>query len=101
MGRGHGRPGRGRRHGEPGRRLPVPEAQEHIAARHLFWKATGDRAHLEAAKRLLDESVANADAEARESMLTNLRLNREIMAAWRAEFGEDPEPNESQTRVAP
>jgi hypothetical protein len=34
-----------------------------------------------AAKRLLDESVANVDAETRASMLANLRVNREIAAA--------------------
>ncbi len=56
-------------------------AAERLVARHLLWKATGDRAHLEEAKRLLDESVAHVDEETRQSMLTNLRLNREIMAA--------------------
>jgi hypothetical protein len=53
----------------------------------LLWKATGDRAHLEEAKRLLDESLANVPAECHEAMLTNLRGNREIMAAWKGESG--------------
>ena len=53
--------------------------------RWLLFRATGDRAHLEEAKRLLDESVAHVDEETRTSMLTNLRLNREIMAAWEGE----------------
>jgi tetratricopeptide (TPR) repeat protein len=54
---------------------------ERLEARHLLWRATGDRTHLVAAKRLLDESVANVDAETRASMLANLRVNREIVAA--------------------
>ena len=58
------------------------DAAERREARLLIWKATGDGAHLAEAKRLLDESVAHADPETRASMLTNLRLNREIMAAW-------------------
>ncbi len=64
------------------------EAEELLASRFLLWGATGDRAHLAEAKRLLDESVADVDVETRASMLTNLRLNREVLAAWRAEFGE-------------
>ena len=58
-------------------------------ARWLLWRATGDRAHLDEAKRLLDEVVAHVDDETRTSMLGNLRLNREIVAAWRAELGGD------------
>jgi len=61
------------------------DAEERRSARFLLWRATGDRTHLEEAKRLLDESLANVPAEYHEAMLTNLRLNREIMAAWRGE----------------
>jgi tetratricopeptide (TPR) repeat protein len=91
------------------------EHEEHLAAgerkgaRYLLWRATGDRTQLEQAERLLDESLANVPAEYHESMLTNLRLNREIMAAWNAEIGagtaddpsDDDEPHgtESATRV--
>ncbi len=57
---------------------------ERIAARLLLWKATGDVPHLAEAKRLLDEAVAHVPADIRESMLTNLRVNREIMAAAKA-----------------
>ncbi len=57
-------------------------AEQRREARFLLFQATGDRAHVEEAKRLLDESVAHVDDETRESMLTNLRVNREIMAAW-------------------
>ncbi len=56
-------------------------AGERLGARHLLWKATGDRAHLEEAKRLLDKSLANVPEESHEAMLTNLRAHREIMTA--------------------
>jgi len=59
-------------------RLSATESRE---AHLLLWRATDDPAHLAEARRLLDDAVANVDAETRESMLTNLRLNREIMAA--------------------
>ena len=65
-------------------------AEERREARWLLFRATGDRTHLEEAKRLLDESLANVTDEDRERMCRNLRLNREIMAAWRAEFGDGP-----------
>ena len=65
--------------------------EEHVYARSALWRATGDRGHLEEARRLLDESVAHVDDETRQSMLTNLRLNREIMAAWRSECAPDGE----------
>jgi serine/threonine protein kinase/tetratricopeptide (TPR) repeat protein len=56
--------------------------------RLLLWQATRDRAHLAEAKRLLDFMVEHAPPECRESMLANVRLHREITAAWRAEFPE-------------
>ena len=59
------------------------DASERREARLLLWKATGDRAHLEASRRLLDEAVAEVDAETRELMLRNRRVNREIVAACR------------------
>ena len=52
---------------------------------HLLWQATGDRAHLEESKRLLDEALGKVPAEYHEAMRTNLRLNREIMAASEGE----------------
>ncbi len=77
------------------------DPEERREARRILWKATGDRAHLEEAKRLLDEWVAHVDEKTRTSMLTNLRRNREIMAAWKREFGDDdPSGGESPTRVA-
>ena len=50
--------------------------------RWLLHQANGDRSHLEEAKRLLDESLSRVPAEYHESMLTNLRVNREIVAEW-------------------
>jgi tetratricopeptide (TPR) repeat protein len=56
--------------------------------RWLLHRATGDRAHLDEAKRLIDESLAKVPEEHHEAMLTNSRVNRGIMAAW-AERGGD------------
>jgi tetratricopeptide (TPR) repeat protein len=50
---------------------------------YILWQATHDPAHLAEAKRLLDDLVAHAPPEYRESMLTNVRLHREIVAACR------------------
>ncbi len=52
--------------------------------RWLLWEATGDRTHLAAAKRLLDESLAKVPAEHHAAMLANVRANREIAAAAKA-----------------
>jgi tetratricopeptide (TPR) repeat protein len=59
-------------------------AGERLSARWLLWKATADRTHLAEAKRLLDEAVTNVPDDIRESMLANVRLNREIAAAAKA-----------------
>jgi tetratricopeptide (TPR) repeat protein len=87
-------------------------AGERLEAHFLLWRATHDRTHLESAKRLLDEELANVPEEYHESMRQNVRINREILAAWRKEFGDDSEddatgpddatggsPAESPTRV--
>ena len=61
--------------------------------------------HLEEAKRLLDEALAQVPERYHESMCRNLRVNREILAAWREEFGEDSassgddSASESRTRA--
>jgi hypothetical protein len=52
-----------------------------MEARFQVFRATRDRAHLAEAKRLLDQFVAHAPADCRESMLANVRLHREIAAA--------------------
>lgn len=51
--------------------------------RFLLWQATRERGHLAEAKRLLDLLVEHAPPEYRESMLVNVRLHREIVAAAR------------------
>ncbi|MHC4407369.1 MAG: serine/threonine-protein kinase [Planctomycetota bacterium] len=56
--------------------------------RHLLWKATRDRAHIEAAKQLLDELVRHAPEEYRESMVRNVGLHRDIMRAWEETGGD-------------
>jgi serine/threonine protein kinase/tetratricopeptide (TPR) repeat protein len=57
--------------------------------RLLLWQATGDDAHLVEAKRRLDFLVEHAPPECRESMLANVRLHREIVAAWREHGASD------------
>ncbi len=64
---------------ENAERVAVDERRD---AYWLLFRATGDRAHLEDAKGLLDKSLAHVDDETRQSMLTNRCVNREIMAAW-------------------
>ena len=75
-----------------------PHSRQHrIPALHFqLWKATGDRTHLEGARRLLDEALAREPEECREAMSRNLRLSREILAAWREEFEKDA-PGEAAT----
>jgi len=58
------------------------EHADRVAALFRLWKVTQDAAHLTEAKRLLDYRVEHAPEEYRESMLKNVRLNREIMEAW-------------------
>jgi hypothetical protein len=53
--------------------------------RLVLWRVTGDRAHLAEAKRRLDELVAHAPEDCRASMLTNVRVHREIAEAAKAE----------------
>jgi tetratricopeptide (TPR) repeat protein len=87
---------------EHGERLEPAARREALL---MLWEATGDRTHLAEAKRLLDEALALAPEEDRESISRNLRVNREILAAWREEFGEDDDtagegsPTESPTRA--
>jgi tetratricopeptide (TPR) repeat protein len=52
--------------------------------RYRLWQLTGDAAHLEEAKRLLDFRVEHAPEECRESMIENVPLHREIMEAYGA-----------------
>jgi tetratricopeptide (TPR) repeat protein len=59
------------------------DIQDAMQARFLLWQATRDPAHLAEAKRRLDFMVAHAPPENRESMVTNVRLHREIAQAAR------------------
>ena len=60
---------------------------EKLEALHCLWQATKDRAHLEAAHRLLMHAREHASEEYRDSMLENVPLHRAIMKAWE-EHGE-------------
>jgi hypothetical protein len=64
-------------------RLPQAERME---AHSLLWRATNDPTHLEEAHRLLCHLRDHAPAEYRESIIANVPLHRDIMAAW-AEHG--------------
>ena len=49
--------------------------------RFLAWKATCDAAHLEEANRLLCDLRDHAPEEYRETMIENVPLHRDILAA--------------------
>lgn len=53
-----------------------------LHARLCLWDLTGDMAHLEEAKRLLDLLVEHAPEEYRESIVGNVRIHRQVMDAW-------------------
>ncbi len=68
----------------------VEDGVEHadkLEALHCLWQATKDRAHLEEAHRLLMYAREHAPDEYRDTMLQNVPLNRDIVAAWE-EHGE-------------
>jgi len=58
-------------------------APDRMKARFALFRATGDEAHIEAAKGLLDGLRDHAPEESRESMIANVPLYREILEAWR------------------
>jgi ATP/maltotriose-dependent transcriptional regulator MalT len=58
----------------------------------LLWRATGDLEHPRAAKRRLDERLALISERHHGPMCENLRVNREILAAWEAEIGSGRDP---------
>ena len=60
----------------------------HMGCRFALYEATGDRHHIEEAHRLLMQQRHYAPPEFKESMLTNVRLHREIMEAWEEHGGE-------------
>jgi serine/threonine protein kinase/tetratricopeptide (TPR) repeat protein len=61
----------------------IAPADDTPLLRFYLWRATGNAAHLVEAKRIVDLRVAHAPPEFRESMLTNVRLHREVVAAAR------------------
>ncbi len=65
------------------------EAGNTPQTRYYLWKATCNHEHLAEAKHLLDNLIEHAPEECRESMLKNVRLNREIMEAWEEHGGEE------------
>jgi tetratricopeptide (TPR) repeat protein len=69
------------------------EMRLRMESRFVLWQATRHRVHLVEAKRLVDFLVEHAPPECRDSMLTNVRLHREIVAAWREEFPGDVVPD--------
>jgi tetratricopeptide (TPR) repeat protein len=58
---------------------------QRIEARYLLFRATGDRAHLVVARNSLERLRANTLEQRRETVLTHVRLHREILAAVAAE----------------
>jgi tetratricopeptide (TPR) repeat protein len=66
-------------------RLPCSDRME---ARFLLFKATGERAHLEEAHRLLGRLRDHAPEECRETMVSKVPLHGDIVAAWEEHGGE-------------
>jgi tetratricopeptide (TPR) repeat protein len=58
-----------------------------LAAQWNLWHATGDAEHLTAAKEVLGALCAGSPPEVRDSMLGNVPLHRDIVAAWEAQEG--------------
>ncbi len=56
-------------------------------ARFCLWQATADRAHLEAAHRLLMYTREHVSEQYRDTMFQNVPLNRDIMKAWEEHGG--------------
>ena len=64
------------------RGVKIPHHEE-LEARFLLWKATENPEHLGEAHRLLQHLVDHAPEEDRGSMIENVPLNRDIVAAWK------------------
>ena len=58
------------------------EFPDRLSARFRLWELTGDRKHLDEAHRLLGFMRDHAPEEDRDSMIENVPLHRDIMAAW-------------------
>jgi tetratricopeptide (TPR) repeat protein len=59
----------------------APHASK-LLVRYQLWLATMDSTHLEQARRHLEHLVDHAPEEYRESMIENVPLHRDIVAAW-------------------
>lgn len=62
----------------------IEKAGDEGQTAEMWWhlgQATHDRSHLDTAKRLLDEQLAKVPEEYHEAMRTNVRVNRQILAA--------------------
>jgi tetratricopeptide (TPR) repeat protein len=68
------------------------ELQTRMHACLVLWRTTHDRAHLDEARRLLDFTLDNSPPDCRETMLANVRLHRDVAAAWREETERDGGP---------
>jgi len=56
-------------------------AHDVLRARQLLWRATGDRGHLDEAKRVLDRLLENAPPDCRQAMIANVPLHRYVAMA--------------------
>jgi serine/threonine protein kinase/tetratricopeptide (TPR) repeat protein len=59
--------------------------RDRMEARFLFWKATGERSHLDEAHRILLDMRDHAPREYRETMIVHVPLYRDIQAEWAAQ----------------
>jgi tetratricopeptide (TPR) repeat protein len=76
----------------------VEHGGDSVQIRYLHWLAGGDTADLESAKAYLDEVLSHVEEPHRSRIRTRIRLHREVMDAWSAEFEGDDE-SEAATRV--
>lgn len=58
-----------------------------LHARNQLWLATGERSHLEEARRMLHVLRDSAPEEDRVSMLENHSIHRQILSDWDARDG--------------
>ena len=61
--------------------------REQMAVRFRLWELDGDSADLAAAHRLLASMRDHAPEDCRESVVENVPLHRDIVAAWEAHGG--------------
>ena len=86
---------------EAAQNVPAETALEYrMRLEMLLWRATGSVSHLERARYMLDHLLSAAPVEHRSRMAKNLRVNREILVAWREEFGEDAVATDDPEAVA-